>query len=150
MSSTPAPENRRVLPSIGAVLAGFALTFVLSVLGDVVMHASGVFPPMGQPMAASLFVLATAYRTVFTVAGGYLTAGLAPRRPMRHAVVLGAIGILAATAGTLATWNKGPEFGPKWYPISLVVLALPSVCAGAWLRVRRARGQATPAAVSRA
>ncbi len=78
-------------------------------------------------MAASLFVLATLYRTVFTVAGGYLTARLAPGRPMRHAVVLGAIGIVAATAGTLATWDKGPEFGPKWYPISLIVLALPSV-----------------------
>ena len=88
MNPTPAFDDRRprrVLPSIGAVLAGFALTFVLSVLGDGVMHASGIFPPFGQPMATSLFVLATLYRTVFTVAGGYLTARLAPGRPMRHA-----------------------------------------------------------------
>ena len=86
-----------------------------------------------------LFGLATVYRTIYTIAGGYITARLAPDRPMRHAMVLGAIGMAAATAGTVATWGLGPEFGPKWYPISLVVLALPSIWAGARLRMRNVR-----------
>jgi hypothetical protein len=37
--------------------------------------------------------------------------------------------------GVVATWNKGPEFGPKWYPIALVITALPVTWLGGKLRV---------------
>ena len=121
---------RRILRSVGAVLAGFFATFIFSVATDVVLHATGVFPAWGQPMSIALFALATAYRTIYTVAGGYITARLAPYRPMAHVWALGIIGLFAAVAGTVATWNAGPEFGPKWYPLALVALALPSVWAG--------------------
>jgi peptidoglycan/LPS O-acetylase OafA/YrhL len=121
---------------VGAVAAGFVVTALLSVGTDAVMHASGVFPPWGEPMAGGLFVWATVYRVVFTVVGGYVTATLAPNRPMRHVMILGAIGVVAATAGAVATWNAGPAFGPKWYPILLVVTALPCVWAGAILAAR--------------
>jgi peptidoglycan/LPS O-acetylase OafA/YrhL len=116
--------------SIGAVVAGFLATALLSTLTDVVMHATGIFPPWGQPMSDGLFVWATVYRAAFTVLGGFITARLAPRKPITHVLVLGAVGIVAASAGALATWNLGPEFGPKWYPIMLVVTALPCVWAG--------------------
>ena len=121
--------------SIGAVAAGFVATALLSTLVDVVLHATGVFPGWGQPMSDALFVVATAYRVVFTVLGGFITARLAPARPMKHVMILGAIGIVAATAGTIATWEQGPEFGPKWYPIMLIVTALPCVWAGGRLAV---------------
>ena len=71
MSETQPP--RRVLRSAGAVLAGFFATFILSVATDLVLHATEVFPPWGQPMSNALFVLATVYRTIYTVAGGYIT-----------------------------------------------------------------------------
>ena len=87
-------------------------------------------------MSNALFVLATAYRTIYTVAGGYITARLAPNKPMGHVWTLGVIGMLAAIAGTVATWNKGPEFGPKWYPLALVVLAIPCVWLGGKLAQR--------------
>jgi hypothetical protein len=130
--------QRRVLRSIGAVLAGFVATFVLSIATDLVLHSAGVFPPWGQPMSDALFLLATAYRTVFTVAGGYITARLAPVRPMGHALTLGIVGLFAAIAGTVATWNKGPEFGPKWYPLALVALAIPCTLLGGKLAQRAA------------
>jgi hypothetical protein len=130
---------RRTLASIGAVLAGFLATFVLSVGTDAALHATGVFPPLGRPMADSLFVLATAYRIVYTVAGGWVAARLAPYRPMAHALALGAIGLVAATAGAVATWHRLPELGPAWYPIALVVSAIPCVWAGARLRLRQSR-----------
>ena len=116
--------------------AGLVATALLSVGTDAVMHASGVFPPWGESMTDGLFVWATVYRVVYTVLGGYLTAALAPRRPMSHVMVLGAIGILAATIGAAATWNAGPAFGPRWYPVLLVVTALPCVWAGGILRLR--------------
>jgi hypothetical protein len=134
MNETQSP--RRVLRSIGAVLAGFLATAVLSIGVDFLLHTAGVFPPWGQPMSDALFVLATAYRIIFTVAGGYITARLAPNRPMGHAWILGLIGLLAAIAGTVETWDKGPEFGPKWYPIALVVTAIPCVLLGGTLAER--------------
>jgi hypothetical protein len=138
MMSETYPPSRRVLRRIGAVLAGFFATFILSVATDFALHATGVFPPWGQPMSNALFALATAYRTIYTVAAGYITARLAPDRPMAHVWALGIIGLVAALAGTMATWNAGPEFGPKWYPLALVVLALPSVWTGGKLAQRTA------------
>jgi hypothetical protein len=75
-------------------------------------------------------VFATVYRTIYTVLGGYVTARLAPYRPMTHVWILSIFGLLAAITGALATWDKGPEFGPKWYPLALVILAIPSVLLG--------------------
>jgi hypothetical protein len=118
------------------VFAGFFATFILSIGTDILLHAAGVFPPWGQPMSNALFVLATAYRTIYTVAGGHITARLAPNKPMGHVWTLGVMGLLAAIAGTAATWDKGPEFGPKWYPLALVVLAIPCVWVGGKLAQR--------------
>lgn len=119
--------------SVGAVAAGFAVIVVASIATDAVMHGTGVFPPPGQPMRTALWVFASAYRTAFAIAGCWLTARLAPSSPMKHALILGGIGVLASTAGTVATWNQGPGFGPKWYPISLIVTSLPCAWVGAVL-----------------
>jgi len=115
---------------IGAVLAGLLAVIVLSLGTDVVLHAARVFPPWGQPMADALFLLATAYRLVYGVAGGYIAARLAPDRPMAHAMVLGVVGLALSLAGAVATWDRGPQFGPHWYPLALVVTALPCSWAG--------------------
>ena len=128
MTETTRWRSRR--PSLSAVLAGFVATAGLSLGTDEVMHVSGVFPPWGQPMSDGLFVWATVYRVLYTVLGGYITARLAPRKPMEHALLLGALGMVVGTIGAVATWNQGPQFGPKWYPILIVVTALPSVWAG--------------------
>jgi hypothetical protein len=119
-------------------LAG-ALAGILLELGtDMALRAAGIFPELGKPMSNALFVLATAYRTVFGIAGSYLTARLAPSRPMLHAMILGVLGLAATLAGVITTWDKGPEFGPKWYPILLVFLCLPQSWYGAKLAEKRA------------
>jgi len=131
ISETKRP--RRTLPSIGAVLAGFLVIVLISTATDMVMHGSGVFPPLGAPMSDSLFLLATAYRIVISVAGCYITARLAPDRLMRHAIALGVVGVVASAAGAAATWNRGPAFGPHWYPLALIALAMPCAWLGAKL-----------------
>lgn len=138
-----AAASKRSLPrSIGAVFAGFLTVAVLSTVTDLCLHAAGVFPPEGQPMTASLWYLATFYRLVFAVAGGFVAAALAPSRPITHVLVLGSIGTVMALLGVIATWDKGPAFGPKWYPISLVVTALPCTWLGGRLRARPAADSA--------
>jgi hypothetical protein len=136
ISDTRRPRRR--LQSAAALLAGFVVVVVLSLGADIVLHASGVFPPWGQPMSGALFLLAAVYRTVFGVAGSYVTARLAPERPMQHAVAGGLIGLILSTAGAVATWDRGPEFGPHWYPLALIVLAMPCAWAGGRLHVLRA------------
>ena len=118
------------LRGAGAVLAGLVFIFAVSTLVDMIFHAAGVFPPWGKPMSDSLFGLATAYRLVIQVAGCYLTAKLAPNWPMKHALWLGAIGVVLSTVATAATWNKGPDFGPHWYPIALLLSSLPCAWVG--------------------
>jgi hypothetical protein len=122
--------------SVGAVAAGFVAVAIVSTLVDVVLHATGVYPPWGVPIGDGLSALATAYRIAITIAGGYLTARLAPNRPLAHALALGIIGIVAATAGAAATWNVEPPLGPHWYPIALVVTALPCTWIGGRLLAR--------------
>ena len=90
-------------------------------------------------MSDGLYVWATIYRVVFTVLGAYLTATLAPRQPMLHALALGVVGLLVSTVGAAATWNTGSAFGPRWYPVLLVVTALPCVWLGGMLRTRLRR-----------
>jgi hypothetical protein len=115
--------------SAWAVIAGVLFVIVVTTLIDIVLHLTGVYPPMGQPLNDPLALLATSYRVVIGVGGAWLTARLAPDRPMRHAMILGAVGVLLGLVGAAATWNQG--LGPRWYPIALVVLALPQCWAGA-------------------
>src|SRR5215216_6602981 len=131
---------RRIVRTIGAVVAGLLFIVILSVLTDVVMHATGVYPPWFTYMPDSLFLLATAYRSVYSILGSYLTARLAPQRPMLHALILGVVGVVLSIVGALSTWNKGPEFGPKWYPIALIVLSVPLAWIGGQLRVKQLEG----------
>jgi peptidoglycan/LPS O-acetylase OafA/YrhL len=128
---------RRILRRIGAVLAGLLVVGILDNTIDLILHQTGVYPPWFQPMRTSLWLLAIGYRTVDGIIGGYVVARLAPDRPVAHALVLGIIGILLSSAGVVATWSKGPEFGPKWYPLTLVAIALPCSLIGGLLRARQ-------------
>jgi hypothetical protein len=121
---------RNIPRSTGAVLAGFVAVFVLSLGTDQVMHALEVYPPWGQPMTdTGLLLLALTYRIVYGVAGGYITARLAPHAPMRHALIMGGIGFVLSMAGGIAMWDMGAH----WYPIALALSALPCSWAGATL-----------------
>ena len=114
--------------SIGAVVAGVLVIVIVTTLVDVLLHALGVFPPMDQPLNAALALLATSYRIVISVGGAWLTARLAPDKPMKHALILGVVGTVLGLLGVVATWNRG--LGPRWYPIALAVLAIPQCWVG--------------------
>jgi peptidoglycan/LPS O-acetylase OafA/YrhL len=88
-------------------------------------------------MSASLFVLASGYRALFTVAGGFVTARLAPDRPMWHTWILAGIGFAAGLAGVVAYYViGGAQLGPAWYPVSIAVESIPCVWFGGLLATR--------------
>lgn len=120
--------------SLFAVIAGFAVVVFFSNATDELMHSADIIPrgPMWNPWHN---LLALAYRSLFAVLGGYVTAWLAPRTRMRHVVILAVIGAFGGITGVMATWGLG--YGPRWYPIALAVTAFPLVWLGGCLYVRQ-------------
>jgi len=136
--ATTAP-SRQIGKSLLALLAGFVVAIVLSLGTDLGLHAIGVAPSLGQPMSDRLLLLATVYRTVYGVIASYVVARLAPYRPLQHALVGGLVGLVVSTAGAIATWNLG--LGPHWYPLALIVLAVPPAWVGGKLREMQLKSQ---------
>jgi hypothetical protein len=117
-----------ILKSIGAVLAGLIFIFVTHSATDFILESLGIFTPRTQRFDTTwMVVTAVVYRAIFSIAGCYLTAWLAPSRPMLHAMILGGIGFVLSTVAAIALIPM--DLGPAWYPISLAVIALPC----AWL-----------------
>ena len=126
---------RRIGRSIVAVLVGIIVGIVATIVTDIVLHQIGVFPPWGASMVGydGALALATAYRTIYGIAASYIIARLAPGKPMQHALVGGFLGLVVGVVGAAVTWNKGPAFGPHWYPLALIVLAMPQAWIGGQL-----------------
>jgi|SRR5215510_13381735 len=118
----------------GAVLAGLVAIFLVTTATDVLLYLAGVLRPKGNPpMSNGLFLLAFTYRAIYGIAGSWLTARLAPTRPMQHALALGAIGFALSIAGAIALWDAGPG----WYSIGVAASALPCAYLGGRLNTRR-------------
>jgi hypothetical protein len=127
--------NMNILKGIGAVLAGIIFIVVTHTVTDLVLEKLGIFTPPEQGFHITwMVVTATIYRSIYTVAGGYLTAALAPNPPMRYVMILGLIGLATSTLAAIATIPM--KLGPAWYPIALAVLALPCVWLGGKLKTR--------------
>jgi len=123
-----------LLKSIGAVLAGFLAVGILHTVTDLILEKAGIFPSPDQPAAleTKFLAIAAVYRNIYNVLGGWITARLAPNRPVGHALILGAIGTIANIAGGIVMW----KIGAHWYPLLLAVLALPSCWLGGVLATR--------------
>jgi hypothetical protein len=142
MTAIAAPVTQvaslRLGRSVVAVFAGLLLNAVLSTATDVLLSVLGVFPPLNEYGQAGSFTnpmlaLALLYRTLFGVLGCYVTARLAPRRPMLHSLILGAIGFTISAAGAIAMWTGSSG----WYAIAIIVVALPAAWVGGLLAQRR-------------
>ena len=131
-----ASRSRWYRNSVVAVLAGLFANAILSSATDLVLVAVAVFPPLsefGNPayFGDSLLLLALLYRTAYGVLGCYLTARLAPRRPMTHSLVLAGIGFVIGVVGAVATWGAWQS----WYSLAIIAVTLPS----GWLGARLSR-----------
>ena len=126
-----------VLKSIGAVVAGFVTCFVLAIITDVVLVVLHVLPAdTNHPelIGDGLYALITVYTGLYSVVGGWLTAKLAPSKPMAHAIALGVLGFIASSVGGYFNWSKAA--GHEWYPIALIVIAIPTCYLGGWFYMR--------------
>jgi len=122
------------------VVAGYLITALLTAATIGVLAA--LFPASYVATNVAWVVFNVLYGCAFAVLGGYVTARLAPRRPLAHALALGLImAVLAAlTAMTTTAAPASPETAnsPAWYYPVLAITVLPSVALGGWLEARRA------------
>ncbi len=125
------------MKSFLAVAGAVVAVFVLSLGLDEILHVAGVYPAWGVRMSDPLFALATVYRLVFNVVGGYICAKLAPQNPMKHVWVLAWIGLGLSALGVLASLAR-PDLGPLWYPVVLFLSAVPCTWLGGKLATRSA------------
>jgi hypothetical protein len=120
---------------IWAVFAGLLFIWIITTITDIVLHLVGFYSPPGTPQADGPYVVASAYRIVYGIAGCWVTARLAPGRPMFHALVLGGIGLVLSVAGSVAMW----EMGPAWYSIVVIAISLPCAWIGGRIRETQLR-----------
>ncbi|MES2386443.1 MAG: hypothetical protein V4543_00460 [Bacteroidota bacterium] len=119
------------IKSTASVFAGMATIVFLSVITDALLQQAGFYRAPGQgENNAAMLALALAYRSIYGVLGGYVTAITAPVNPMNHALILGLIGTAVSFIGVFVGWNLSGH----WYPLALVISALPSVWLGARLK----------------
>lgn len=127
--------------SVAAVAVGFVVIAVLAIGTSAIVRAAlpGMFAPDGRVDAVGLLLGMQLYVFVYAAFGCWLAARLAPDRPMRHALVLGVLGLAFNVAGSAASWG----IAPAWYHVLGIALTMPAAWVGGALRERQlARGGA--------
>jgi hypothetical protein len=116
-----------MLRSVVAILAGFITTAMLAIGTDALLHSlsPGSFRTEGEAHGWILWA-ALAYTVVFGIAGAYVTARLAPRRPVQHALILGSIALVLSIFGAIKLWATTPA----WYHVLTMLLILPAAWCG--------------------
>jgi hypothetical protein len=121
--------KRDIFKSTAAVLAGFVSIAVLGFLTDSALQWAGILPvPSKVKFDNQHALLALAYHLAYGLLGSYLTARLAPSRPMAHALTLGVLGVFISILGLIAVITE--DLAPEWYGWALIVLSLPVAWVG--------------------
>jgi hypothetical protein len=131
-----------MLRSILAVVAGFVVTAVLAISADAVLVrlVPDAFGPGGRTESIPILLVIQAYVAAAAIFGCWLAARLAPHSPMRHALVLGALGLAFNVAGSLAQW----DITPAWYHALAWALVMPYAWLGGRLREIQIERAAAP------
>lgn len=135
-----------MMRSIWAVVAGFLFILVLSLGADALTHvmAPTLFNSSGGTSNFAILCLSTIYVGVFATVGCYLAARLAPSHPMRHALILGALGLVSS----LIMVNRAWAMAPAWYNILNLILVMPWAWLGGRLREHEITSSATVTAAA--
>ena len=121
-----------MIRSILAIVVGFVLIGALSFGMDAVVRnfLPQEFSANGRVDNPAILLLTLGYVFIFAIMGCYLTGRLAPQNPMKHALILGVLGLIFNIIGTMSQWDTAPS----WYHIVALLMVMPA----AWLGGRQA------------
>lgn len=128
--------------SILALLAGFIAEPILVIAADFLYahlnpHA---FTPEGAVVGGAAAVVLI-YVQIMNAISGWITAAIAPKKPVLHALLLGIIGFILCVAVSVKRW----DLEPHWYLLGGILLAIPSTVLGGYLARRERLSAASPA-----
>ena len=120
--------------SVLAVMAGFVATVVLSVGCDALVRAAapGAFGADGRTASPAMMAFGVFYTLLAATAGGFVTARIANRGEVLHALVLGTLGAISTLIIILAA--PAPERTAGMFVSAMLVI--PATVLGGWLRAR--------------
>lgn len=130
-------------PSILAVLAGILTLTITSfaieaVANPIFMRLLGLPDHAALARHAGVRAATLAYSLVCVALGGYVCARLAPKRPLHHAITMGAL----QTGLTLLAMQSMPELASPTQWIVTAALAFPAAVLGGFVHTRRSKPSA--------
>ena len=119
--------NKNIFKSIGACVAGIFSGIILTILTDLILEKTGVFPPQTEGLFVWwMLLIALIYRGIYLAFAGYVTAKLAPDKPKKHVMIIGIIAVVVTILGSIANWQSSGQ----WYPIALIIITYPCTILG--------------------
>lgn len=121
-------EGPASVRSAVAIAAGFFADAVLPLVGDAAFRALApeAFDDRGFVRDGANLLVVLAYLAIFECVGGFITARLAIRSPLKHALALGILVLALSLALTVFTWGSAPA----WYQIAALAIIVPMSLAG--------------------
>jgi len=118
--------------SIIAIVVGFVFIACAAFGTDYLVRSMmpGMYDANGRTDNLGMLLVTIAYVGVYAVAGCYIAARLAPSQPMKHALILGVLGLVFNIIGSAAQWATAPA----WYHIVSIALVMPFAWLGGRIR----------------
>ncbi len=135
-----------MIRSIIAVIAGSVIWMVTALGMDGVLMSlmPTWFGANGKVESVPLMLFMMSYSLLFSVLGGFVTASIARRKEIQHAL---ALGVLQLAMGIIAT-VQFYDTAPLWYHVMFLVLLVPANIFGGQLRTMQKRNSSHGARVA--
>jgi hypothetical protein len=123
--------------SVVAVAAGFFASTVMSLGADLAFRriSPASFDAEGQATGGGTLLAIMGYEVLFAAVAGYVTARLAIRKPIAHALIMAAVVLVGRVPTAILSWNAVPV----WFHLGVLLLIVPAALLGAKLGELRAR-----------
>lgn len=124
-----------MLRSVLSVIAGSAIWTVLWLTSNQAILAAlpGYFRPDGTTDSTGVLFLILVLSVIYSVIAGFVTAAVAARSEMRHALALGILQLIFGIIAQSQFW----DVMPLWYHLIFLALLIPGNLAGGKLRLTR-------------
>jgi len=122
-------QMKNIFKSIGVILLAFISIALLSIVTDFLLESIGMLPdPKKGLFDTWAIILVLVYRGIYTIFAGFIIAKLAPSKPILHAIILGAVGIIITILAT-----NDPSFAdkaPLWFGYTMAAITIPCLWVG--------------------
>ena len=135
-----------MIRSIIAVIAGSVVWMVTALGMDALLMTfmPEWFGANGKTESVPLLLFMMSYSLLFSVLGGFVTASIARRKEIQHALALGGLQLAMGIIATVQFYDTAP----LWYHVMFLMLLVPANIFGGQLRTMQKRNSSHGARVA--